>query len=388
MWSYCFITVAFFVCDRFRLPIIPLLCVFSGYTIQLVTRSITARRWGSLVQLGVLIAGSALLVNTNILQLRPEIRLGEEELQAGAAMESGDLAKAAELFGRVATLDRENPGARVNQGNALWRMGKTREAIEAFHAGIGSDPYFALLNLAHLYFTMRLPDSALFYADRSITARPFAPGGYIIAAQSMIVLRNMRQAEQVLLKGVMACGSEFVYGNFLLAGIYLENGNLVAADSIYRKVLVQAVELQQTEYVIQSEKSRFGEEIATVYAKTLHALGRMFFAQHELDSSEVYLRGAAQQLPTRSDVWADLGICLIGMNRLDEADSVFRRAISIDTYNPLLWFNYAVVLARKGELRDARRAASQALALKPDFEEAALLMESLNKKVPQHSIKK
>jgi tetratricopeptide (TPR) repeat protein len=388
MWSYCAITVAFFVCDRFRLPIVPLLCVFSGYTLQFVTQLITARRWGPSILFGLLIAGSALLVNTNILQLRPEIRLGEEELQAGAAMESGDLAKAAELFGRVAALDQENPGARVNQGNALWRMGKTREAIEAFHAGIGSDPYFALLNLAHLYFTMRLPDSALFYADRSITARPFAPGGYIIAAQSMMVLHDMPQAEQVLLKGVIACGSEFIYGNFLLAGIYLENGNPVAADSIYRKVLVQAVELQQTEYVIQSEKSRFGEEIATVYAKTLHALGRMLTAQQKLDSSEVYLRAAAQQLPKRSDVWADLGICLIGMNRLEEADTVFRRAISIDTYNPLLWFNYAVVLARKGELQDARRAASQALALKPDFEEAGLLVKTLDTKASQHSFKK
>jgi 4-amino-4-deoxy-L-arabinose transferase-like glycosyltransferase len=129
MWSYCAITVAFFVCDRFRLPIVPLLCVFSGYTLQFVTQLITARRWGPSILFGLLIAGSALLVNTNILQLRPEIRLGEEELQAGAAMESGDLAKAAELFGRVAALDQENPGARVNQGNALWRMGKTREAI-------------------------------------------------------------------------------------------------------------------------------------------------------------------------------------------------------------------------------------------------------------------
>jgi tetratricopeptide (TPR) repeat protein len=375
---YSLVMIAFFVCDRFRLPVIPLLCIFTGYAVHRVSVSLTERRWSSLVVTGALVTVGALLVNTNLLPLRSDVGSGDDEVKAHQALESGNFALAAELFGRVASQDPENSGARVNQGTALWRMGRIREAADAFRAGAGRDPYFALLNLAYLYYNLQLPDSVLVYGDRSIDARPFAPGGYIIAAKSLIAQGKMHAAWEILLKGAAACGNDFVYGEYLLASMHLQNGNLVAADSMYQRVLTQTARPNQQEYVIMSEKAQFGEELSTLHAKTLHARSRIFAARARLDSSEVYLRSAAHLLPTKADVWADWGVCLLRMNRLEEADTVMQRAVSLSANNPAVWLNYGTLLARKGDIGRAKAAVSRALALKPDFVEAQQLMKILN----------
>ncbi|MEK9139127.1 MAG: tetratricopeptide repeat protein, partial [Bacteroidota bacterium] len=385
---YCLVTSTFFVGDRFRLPIVPVLCIFAGYAVHHSVVSVTSRGWRALANTTALVGAGVLLVNTNFAQLHPDDRFGEEEMKGRAALESGDLTKAVELLERAANLDPGNSSVRINQGIALWRMGRTKEAAEALRAGIRGNPYLATLNLAHLYFNIQQMDSAWVYAERAVQARPFAPGGYIIAAKTLLVQQNVRRAEETLLAGLVACGDDFVYAEYLLAGLYFQNGNLASADSIYRRVLARTVQSKQPEYSVGSEKEQLGEDLPTLHAKTLHALGRAFAAHGRLDSSEVYLRAAAHLLPMKSDVWADWGVCLLRMNRLEEADTVMRRVIRIDPANTAVWFNYATLLARKGEFGTAKQAVAQALVLRPDFEEAQRLLHALVTREKQDAGKK
>lgn len=378
MLAYALVTAAFFVCDRFRLPVIPILCVFSGLLLSTVASTISQRQWKTFGLIGLLTGFGALLVNTNLAGLRPDMVQQEDEVKAMAALGAGDLQVAAELFDQVALSDPENRSARINQGIALWRMGKLEDAAGAFRLGIAGEPYLAQLNLAQLYFNLNMPDSVHLYAIRSIAARPFAPGGYIIAAKNHLVQQHPREAEAILLKGAEACREDFVYGEYLLAGIYLQEGRLVPADSTYRTVLRKTERTRQPDYALEEEKTRYGEDLATLRAKSMHAIGRVFATRGHLDSSVVYLRSAAQLLPTKGDVWADWGVCLLRLDRLAEADTVMQRAVTLSAGNPAVWFNYATVLAKRGEIVRARRAIAQALALKPDFEEALQLREALS----------
>ncbi len=372
--TYCLVIVAFFVCDRFRLPVVPLLCIFAGYTVHRAVDALHRRDRKLLVRLAALVATGALLVNTNLAQLRPEIDFGEEEVRAQAALDEGNFARAAELYGRIATLYPENFGARVNQGIALWNMGRLEEAAAAFRAGIGADPYPAVLNLAHLYFTLHRLDSSYAYAERAIAARPFAPGGYVIAARCLAARRHYEQAEQTLKQGLRACGQDFIYGEYLLAGLYLQQGKLSPADSVYRHVLRRTAGARQPEYMIESERSRYGEDLRTVHARSLHALGIIFGMRGRLDSSEVYLREAAHRLPARADIVGDWGVCLMRLNRLQEADSVMQRALQLNPGNATIWFNYGTLSAYQGKLEQARNAVRRALDIKKDFREAQRLL--------------
>jgi 4-amino-4-deoxy-L-arabinose transferase-like glycosyltransferase len=372
--TYCLVIVAFFVCDRFRLPVVPVLCVFAGYAIDRAIAAWRARDHNTLVRMTLMVAGAALLVNTNLARLRPDIDFGEEELRAQVALQNGDFASAAELFGRIATLDPENFGARVNQGIALWNMGRLEDAAAALRAGIGADPYPAVLNLAHLYFTLHRLDSSYAYAERAIAARPFAPGGYVIAARCLAAQRHYEQAEQTLKQGSRACGQDFIYGEYLLAGLYLQQGKLSPADSVYRHVLHRTAGARQPEYMFESERSRYGEDLRTVHARSLHALGIIFGMRGRLDSSEVYLREAAHRLPARADIVGDWGVCLMRLNRLQEADSVMQRALQLNPGNAALWFNYGTLSVYRGKLEQARSAVRRALDMKKDFPEAQRLL--------------
>lgn len=381
--SYCLVTVAFFVCDRFRLPVVPVLCVFSGYFVDRLITAWNERDRKHLLSIATLAVAGALLVNTNFARLQPAIDFGEQEVEAQAAMESGNYARAAELYGRIAAMDRENFGARVNEGIALWKLGRMTEAAAAFRNGIGTDPYFAVLNLAHLFFTLHQLDSAYVYAERAIAARPYAPGGYVIAARCLAARREHGQAERVLLQGLRACRDDFLYGEYLLAGLYLQQGRLSPADSIYRSVLLRVASTGQPGYMFESERARYGEDLATIHARSLHAIGFIFGLRGRLDSSEVYLQAAARQLPNRADILGDWGVCLLRLKRFDQADSVIQRALSLDAHNPVLWFNAATLQAHRGNLQQAHAAVERALLIRPEFPEAVRLKKVVEAQLAQ-----
>jgi len=367
---YCMVVVAFFVTDRFRLPVIPLLCVFSGLAVHQVVLFTRTRRWSSLIGMGLVAGMAAFVVNSNLARLKPETGEGAIVMEARAALEAGDYGRAAQLLERVVASDPHTASGYINLGVARWKSGQLQEAADAFRAGIKTNPYLALLNLAHLHYTLQKMDSAMVYAQRAIEARPYAPGGYIIAAKIFLAQQDIRRAEDVLRKGLEGCRGEFLYGQYLLAGIYFQRGDVASADSLYRIVLAPTAARRQPYYAIESEKAQFGEDLSTLHAKTLHALGRVFAVYQKLDSAEVYLRSAAHLLPLKADVWGDWGVCLLRLNRLEEADTVTHRALTLDPNNPVVWFNYGTVLARKGDWMRAREALSIALALKPDFTEA------------------
>lgn len=377
---YCVVVVAFFITDRFRLPVVPLLCVFSGLAVHRILLLAKERHWSSLVGVGVVLVIGAFVVNSNLARIKPDVGSGEKGMEARAALESGDYGRAAELLEQVVAADPHNAAGYINLGVARWKNGKMREAADAFRAGIKSNPYLAFLNLAHLHYTLQQMDSASVYAQRAIEVRPYAPGGYVIAAKISLVQQDIHRAENVLQQGLQACGDDFVYGRYMLAGIYFQNGNLAAADSLYRSVLHQTAKERQPRYAVESEKAQFGEALSTLYAKALYAIGRVYAAYQKLDSSEVYLRSAARLLPAKADVWGDWGVCLLRLNRLEEADTVTTTALAIEPNNPVIWFNYGTVMARKGEWMRAREALSVALALKPDFAEARDFLSMLPQK--------
>jgi tetratricopeptide (TPR) repeat protein len=376
---YWLVTALFFISDRFRLPVIPVLCVLAGYAIHDLLASTASRTWKSVGRSILLIATGILLVNTNFTHLEPDVSYGDDGIRGQTALHSGDLAKAAQLFERAASMDPDNSTISINLGTALWGLGKTQDAVRAFRGALQANPFAASINLAHLYFNMQEMDSALLYGERALEARPYAPGGYIIAAKVMLVKGNTNAAEGLLRAGLAACTDNFVYGEYLLAGLYLQSMNALAADSLYRRVLLTIQKPRQPDYSLGSEKEQYGEDLPTLYAKTLHGMGRVFAMRGLLDSSEVYLRSAAHALPMKGDVWADWGVCLLRMNRLEEADTVMNRAVRLSPASPAVWFNYATVLARKGEHERARQALVRALALKPDLEEARKLMNALKR---------
>jgi len=100
-------------------------------------------------------------------------------------------------------------------------------------------------------------------------------------------------------------------------------------------------------------------------------------------------REAADENPHNAAAWINLGRLLHVLDRTDEAEAVYRRALGHVGLDPLLLFNQAVLLEDMGKTAAAVDAYQAALAGDPDLADGhynlARLYESLGK--PQHAIR-
>src|SRR6478752_4719443 len=73
--------------------------------------------------------------------------------------------------------------------------------------------------------------------------------------------------------------------------------------------------------------------------------------------------------PNDSENWSNLGAALIGQQRNSEAESCFRRAITIDGLKAGNWSNLATALANQERLEETVAALQQAVAIDPQSAE-------------------
>jgi len=105
---YCLGVVVFFVCSRFRAPVLPLLCVLSGRGLEWLWMRARGRQWGALGRGCAVVLAVAWLSNQRPIGLRPSAAVGYQQLaQAEAA--AGRDARAVELFEQSLAAGGEHP---------------------------------------------------------------------------------------------------------------------------------------------------------------------------------------------------------------------------------------------------------------------------------------
>ena len=72
-----------------------------------------------------------------------------------------------------------------------------------------------------------------------------------------------------------------------------------------------------------------------------------------------------------ADFLNNQAIELTSRGNFTEAIACYKRAITIERENSLLWFNLGITYQKQGDLRAAKRAFSTALEMNPQDEEAA-----------------
>jgi 4-amino-4-deoxy-L-arabinose transferase-like glycosyltransferase len=139
VWGFLLIysasVIAFFVCSRFRLPVLPVLAVLSGEGLVRIADGLKARDWRS-------VSGSLGLVLVAILPTRlvPEQMVDPNSnghLALGrAALRDEDLTAAEEHFARALELRAANAYARVGLAETYRRQGLLDQAILTSELGL------------------------------------------------------------------------------------------------------------------------------------------------------------------------------------------------------------------------------------------------------------
>ena len=81
--------------------------------------------------------------------------------------------------------------------------------------------------------------------------------------------------------------------------------------------------------------------------------------------------------PAFGRAWYNLGLAHAAAERLAEALLALTRAETLDPTDAMIPYAHATVLARAGRVEEARAAARRALEIRPDFAEAARLLQNL-----------
>ncbi|MCS7041859.1 MAG: tetratricopeptide repeat protein [Bryobacteraceae bacterium] len=264
-------------------------------------------------------------------------------LGAQICFESGDLDRAASLYGRLAAVVPEHPYAAFNEGLCRARLGQWPEAAAALQRAVvllpsHAEAWHALgVSLLHV----RRPAEASSAFGHCMTLRP----GYVpaICGQAAALQMLGRPAEAL--------------------SLYLP---LLESAPNREEILANAL---QAALAAQSwaEVRRLAARIAATSPGSLlarEAAAHADAAEHRYEAALAAFREVAAAAPALLEPWYNAGVCLHHLGRHEEAAQAFEAALQVDPRHAESRLGLAESLLLSGRL-DRARAVLESLAETP-----------------------
>jgi tetratricopeptide (TPR) repeat protein len=172
--SYALSFVIFFVCARYRLPIIPFLIIFASAAGFYFARGLKRKKYGPLLVPGVIFVASYIFFNANLFNVKQH-NPGMNYCTLGVAYKNtGNLGKAVVCYKKSIETDPTHAEAYYNLGNIYAQNKQFRIARDLYRRAMKIDPKAtrAYNNLGNIYFETGRLDSALKYYGIAIDLDP------------------------------------------------------------------------------------------------------------------------------------------------------------------------------------------------------------------------
>jgi Tfp pilus assembly protein PilF/4-amino-4-deoxy-L-arabinose transferase-like glycosyltransferase len=381
---YMFIVILFFVCDRFRLPVVPLLCIFSGYAIVCIYEKIKFNLYKSVFIYGIAFILLTALSNSNIYNLNVDNEARDLFCLGNVKLGDEHYDEAIKYYKQSLSTHSVEPYVFLNWGVALLLSGKTDEAIQKFRDELKWYPhsYRAYTNLAYAFHLKGELDSIILFGNRAIQEKPYVPYSYALVAQGYLRLNDFTAAESTLAKGANICGRDFTFGEYLLAGIHLKQNKIQLAETEYREALDDLV--LETQPCCEPEfnyslENKIGESPKILCAKLHYGLGFVFILRNNLDSALTYFSKSVLIDRDYADAWADLAITYHKLNLLAEADSAFLQAVKLEPNNYRYLYSYGLLLGAMKRYLEAQNLFERTLQINPNYLPAREILNRMKK---------
>jgi len=189
------VLVLFFVCARFRLPMMPFFLVPAAHLVVRLARE--GRRFPIRVVLFVAVP-LLLVAHSNAFDVNVPGDLASLYFSRGHAFaEVGRLDRAEEMYREALALDPSDPRVLINLGAVLARAGRADEAERVLLTALDRDPRYAPFvwnNLALARLVAGDPEGALRFFERSIEAAPGDADVHANAANALLALGRHEEA--------------------------------------------------------------------------------------------------------------------------------------------------------------------------------------------------
>ena len=367
---YALTFALFFVNSRFRLPTLPLLALFSGYTLVSLYDMVQKR---SLKRFALIATGCIallLLSSANIYRLDFDNRRQAHYSKGNLLLATGDNHSAIASY--LASLASDNPLKQVhlNLGIAHLRLGNLDSARNYF---LIEDSLFggsaeALNNLS--YLARQEGDYALaaFYARRALVEKPhledarlnlwhsWREAGFSDSAYSDIVARQQMVPLSLQEK-------------FLLAVTALDLGLHRVAAADLKDILTDLDQPVQPSYSELSAAPTVTDDRRALKfrSKVLYNLGTAFGIDRKLDSAILFLDSALIIDPSLVEAWVNLGTAHFSQREFLKAIEAFREAVELGTESEILFYNLGLAHLALADTTAAVDCLEKCLSINPDF---------------------
>jgi Flp pilus assembly protein TadD/4-amino-4-deoxy-L-arabinose transferase-like glycosyltransferase len=386
VFSYMITVVMFFVPARFRLPVLPFLMIFTGYSVVWLIERLSQKDFSALKWFVFLLVPFALFTNSNAYHLNVGDFSQAHFSLGNAYLRQGKLDLALAQFDSVIAINPHYSRAHLNRGMVFFRRGDFKEAEKEFLAELELFPEEAKAynNLSAIYLEQGLYDRAEEMAQKAVQTGSHTPNAYMNLALSYWNRGEIDKAKQILLQGLSKV-QPFPEAELLLGEIYLAEAKLDSAEERFRKV-IQLSSVGDVAYdleMLASKGDPLRLESSHIHAKAHFNLATVHMQRGELSLAEAQINQAISLKPDFAEAYANLGLLYDHTGRGSEALPLIKKAVELDPQNAVYHYNLGLAYAKRSRFAEAKEELQKTLMLDPSFKEAQkrlILVDSLLQK--------
>jgi tetratricopeptide (TPR) repeat protein/ADP-heptose:LPS heptosyltransferase len=278
-----------------------------------------------------------------------------------------------------------DPIAWTNLAAALLERGNAEQSVNAAKKAVALRPDFAegYVNLSAALLQMGRAQEACDCYTKLLTLRsgPAAAGIHLQLAGALGRLSRYKEAEQ-------HCRQALQLNDKLIDAYYLlsctlrdqtryedaiqvcEQARRIAPNDGMIHYSAGCAMLDIEDYAQAEKVLRKAVEVTPHYPLTRVALARALRGLDRLDEAEQYCRDGIARVPASVKGWNELGVILMGKNRVAEAEEALLKAMEGTEHRsdlPDVYNNLGTLLAFVDKSAEAVQQFGGALKLKPDF---------------------
>lgn len=235
--GYSAVVIAFFVCSRYRAPVLPVYMIFAAHALLRVGAMVRERRGGALALCAVVLGAAAVPA----VRIPAAVDTSEapflQDLAISAARD-GDDARATELLVRAVAISPTLMDARKNLGLQFLRGGRVKEAEAQLKEAVRQHPddTVALEQLAGIYLRQNRFEEAIAMSSQLVQRAPAYASGHYVLGIALLQSGRSDEARDNLVRALRLDPGSFESA-FTLGKLEAGAGRLGEAERAFRQAL-------------------------------------------------------------------------------------------------------------------------------------------------------
>ena len=374
---YSFGIVLFFVCSRFKLPLIPPIILFAAAGIDYLVEKIRGRNYYTIAI--VLFLGILTFVDFFGWR-RLDDPLSHFAL-GNIYFRSGKLDAAKSEYNRTLAMNPNFRGVHLNLGAMYFKLGEIDSAKVEFIKEVQCEGEIcrALSNLGVIERIKSNLSSALSYGRQALEKCPDNPDVIYNYALTLYISKDYNTADSLLFELCNRSCDDVRMMN-LWGVVELAMGDTSTAEELFEDVISAKSKKFVQQYdigTIYSEQAGVGASGKRIRCWAYFNLAQIEMSRGDFKKGEEYLNLSVATDSTFSRGYAGLGAIALAKNDLKDADEKLSKAEKLGLKSTELFFNLAAVKARMGDFHSAKIYLEKTLEISPEFEPARKALNAI-----------